>query len=59
MGIYLPMSGATYKLRNAIFRTFPKFCKKSEVIRADDRDEKFGGQKKLSRILGTGTSCFK
>ena len=53
IGIYLAMSESTYRLRNAIFRTFPKLCKKSEVIRADDRDEKFGVSKKtfLIRIL--------
>mgnify|MGYP003724165469 CR=1 FL=1 len=56
-----PCSGATYKLRNAIFRTFPTFCKKSEVIRADDRDEKLETQKSYDCVesLWHGTSCFK
>ena len=55
------MSGATYKLRNATFRTFPTFCKKSEVIRADDRDEKLETQKSYDCVesLRHGTSCFK
>ena len=30
---------STYKLGNAIFRRFPVFIKKSEVIRVDDRDD--------------------
>ena len=45
--IHIPVGEmTTYKLRNGIFSKFPVFLKKSEEIRADDRDEKSIDQKK-------------
>ena len=45
--LYPALTDTSWQLRNVIFREFPKFSKKIEVIRADDGDENLENPKSL------------